>query len=81
MESGECEAITKPKFIDENKKKKGKLGSTSQAERIDKFFTPACCQTKPFRSEFGEAVANGDVPLDSPEPIVDKEDTEKRKAL
>ena len=81
MESGEGEAITKAKFIDENKKKKAKLGSTSQEGRIDKFFTPARCQTKPFQSEFGEAVANGDVPLDSPEPVGDQEDTEKRKAI
>ena len=39
------------RFIEENKKKKGKLGSTSQSERIDKFFTPARCQTKPYQSK------------------------------
>ena len=80
MESEEGDAIAKPKFIDEEKKKV-KQGSTSQSGKIEKYFTPARCQIKPLQSEFAEAVAKGDVPLDSPEPLGDKEDTEKRKAM
>ena len=68
-----------PKFIEENIKKKGRLGS-NQSEKIDKYFTPTSCKTKPYQSEFGDAVANGLIPLDSPEHIVDNEDTDKRKA-
>ena len=53
-----------------------------KSERIDKFFTPTSCKTKPYQSEFGEAVANGQIPLDSPEQVVDSADTDnKRKAL
>ena len=80
MESGEGEAIIiKPKFIEENIKKKGRLGS-NQSEKIDKYFTPTSCKTKPYQSEFGDAVANGLIPLDSPEQVVDSEVTDKRKA-
>ena len=50
MESGEDEAIIKPKFTEENNKKKGRLGSTNQSEKIDKYVTPARCQTKPYQS-------------------------------
>ena len=73
MESGEGEAIIKPKFIN-------RLGSTNQSEKIDKYFTPACCHTKPYQSEFGVAVASGQVTLDSPEPLVDNKDTDKKSS-
>ena len=79
MESGEGEAIIKPKFIEENIKKKSRLGS-NQSEKIDKYFTPTSCKTKPYQSEFGDAVANGLKPQDSPEQVLDSEDIDKRKA-
>ena len=82
MESGEGEAnIIKPKFIEEKFKKKDRTGS-NKSGGIDKFSTPDRCKTKPYQSEFGEAIANGKIPLDSPEQEVDSADTDnKRKAL
>ena len=80
METGESETnIVKPKFI-EDKKKKARNGS-NRPGGIDKFFTPDKCITKPYKSEFGEAIATGKIPLASPEQEGDSADPDlKRKA-
>ena len=79
-ETGESETnIVKPKLTEE-KKKKGRNGS-NRPGGIDKFFTPDKCITKAYKSEFGEAIATGRIPLASPEQDGDSADLElKRKA-
>ena len=81
MESEEGETnIVKPKFFEEKLKKKARTGS-NRSGGIDKFFTPDRCITKPYKSEFGEAIATGKISLDSPEQEVDSADPDnKRKA-
>ena len=56
------------------------MDPTSQEEQTS-FFTPDKCITKPYKSEFGEAITTGKIALDSPEQVVDSVDPDhKRKA-